>query len=161
MTRSASAVSKPNINVTPLIDVLLVVLIIFMVAAPLRPASFKAQLPSPPDRDSPDRPDHRTLVVTIEPDRSLRLNALTEMGTVEDPSKLSTRLASLFAERTVNRVYRDDMISRFDVPEAERIEKTVFIKAPRFIAYGEVTKVIDALKGAGANPVGLQLDDLN
>ena len=42
-----------------------------------------------------------------------------------------------------------------------RIEKTVFIKAPRSIAYGQVTRVLDALKGAGAEPVGLQLDDLN
>ncbi|HKO44726.1 MAG TPA: biopolymer transporter ExbD [Pyrinomonadaceae bacterium] len=161
MSRSAYATNKPNINVTPLIDVLLVVLIIFMVAAPLRPASFKAQLPAQRDPDPRFRLNDRTLVVTIEADRSLKLNALTEMGTVDDPSKLSARLSSLFAERTVNRAYRDDMVSRFDVPEAERIEKTVFIKAPRFIAYGEVTKVIDALKGAGANPVGLQLDDLN
>src|SRR5688572_10804329 len=160
MTR-AYAANKPNINVTPLIDVLLVVLIIFMIAAPLRPASFKAQLPSPPDHDSRVTAGDLTLVVTIEPDRSLRLNALTEMGTVDDPSNLSARLSSLFAERTINRAYRHDMVSRFDVPEAERIEKTVFIKAPRSIAYGEVTKVIDALKGAGANPVGLQLDDLN
>ena len=160
MTRSTCATNKPNINVTPLIDVLLVVLIIFMVAAPLRPASFKAQLPAEPDRNPEIRPAEDTLVVIIEPDRSLRLNALTDMGTVDDPSKLSARLSSLFAERTVNRAYREDMVSRFDVPEADRIERTVFIKAPRVIAYGEVTKVIDALKGAGANPVGLQLDDL-
>ena len=160
MSRTTSA-NKPNINVTPLIDVLLVVLIIFMVTAPLRPASFKAQLPAQRDPDPRLRTNDRALVVTIESDRTLRLNALTEMGTVNDPSKLSARLSSLFAERTVNRAYREDMLSRFDVPEADRIEKTVFIKAPRFISYGEVTKVIDALKGAGANPVGLQLDDLN
>src|SRR5918993_2654448 len=161
MTRSACITNKPNINVTPLIDVLLVVLIIFMVAAPLRPASFKAQLPAQRDPDDRVNPHDYTLVVTIEPDRSLRLNALTEMGTVDDPSKLSARLSSLFAERIVNRAYRDDMMSRSDIPDSERVEKTVFIKAPRSIAYGEVTKVIDALKGAGANPVGLQLDDLN
>jgi biopolymer transport protein ExbD len=53
------------------------------------------------------------------------------------------------------------MISRIDLPEDRRIEKTIFIKAPRAIPYGEVTKVIDALKGAGAEPVGLQLDGLN
>ena len=74
---------------------------------------------------------------------------------------MSARLVALFAERTANRAYRADMISRFDVPDADRIEKTVFIKAPRSIPYGEVTKVIDALKGAGADPVGLQLDGLN
>jgi biopolymer transport protein ExbD len=147
--------------VTPLIDVLLVVLIIFMVAAPLRPSSFKAQLPSEPDRHPDLLLNDDTLVVTIEADRSLKLNALTDMGTVDDPFKLSARLVTLFAERTANRAYRAEMVSRFDLSEAERIEKTVFIKAPRSIPYGEVTKVIDALKGAGANPVGLQLDDLN
>jgi biopolymer transport protein ExbD len=52
------------------------------------------------------------------------------------------------------------METRTDVTEDERIEKTVFVKAPRSLKYGEVVKVIDAIKGAGANPVGLQVDDL-
>jgi biopolymer transport protein ExbD len=52
------------------------------------------------------------------------------------------------------------MISRFDLPDDVRIEKTVFIKAPRTISYGEVARVIDGLKGTGASPIGLQLDDL-
>jgi hypothetical protein len=47
-----------------------------------------------------------------------------------------------------------------DVPEQQRIEKTVFVKAPRASRYGEVVKVIDAIKGAGANPIFLQVDDL-
>jgi biopolymer transport protein ExbD len=42
----------------------------------------------------------------------------------------------------------------------QRFEKTVFVKAPRALKYGDVVKVIDAIKGAGANPVGLQVDDL-
>jgi biopolymer transport protein ExbD len=70
------------------------------------------------------------------------------------------RLVSLFQERTKNRVYRDDMLARFDLPEDARIQKTVFIKAPRGIPYGEVVRVMDGLKGAGAEPIGLQLDDL-
>jgi biopolymer transport protein ExbD len=53
------------------------------------------------------------------------------------------------------------MLTSVDVPEERRIEKTVFIKAPRSISYGEVAKVIDGVKGAGADPVGLQLDGLN
>ena len=160
MSTNTAARTKPFINVTPLIDVLLVMLIIFMVAAPLRPSKFAAKLPSTPD-DRKLAPDIRTLVVTIRPDGTLQLNGLEDMGTVSDTSKLSTFLISLFKERTANHVYRDDMLSRTDVPEKYRIEKTVFIKAPRSIAYGEVTKVIDGLKGAGAEPVGLQLDGLN
>jgi biopolymer transport protein ExbD len=161
MSSNTAARNKPFINVTPLIDVLLVMLIIFMVAAPLKPSRFAAKLPSEPDNRSLP-PDPRTLVVTIRPDGTLQLNGLTnDMGTIADTSKLSGCLISLFAERTANHVYRDDMRSRIDVPEKYRIEKTVFIKAPRAIAYGEVTRVIDGLKGAGADPVGLQLDGLN
>jgi biopolymer transport protein ExbD len=151
----------PLINVTPLIDVLLVMLIIFMVAAPLKPSRFAAKIPAEPD-DRVLPPDPKTLVVSIQPDRTLKLNGLTDdMGTVEDTSKLSNFLVSLFKQRKANHAYRAEMLSRIDLPEDYRIEKTVFIKAPRSIAYGEVVKVIDGLKGAGADPVGLQLDALN
>ena len=157
-TNSCRTMSKPSINVTPLIDVLLVMLIIFMVAAPLKPHNC-AKLPHS-DRALP--PDPRTLLVTIRPDRTLQLNRLTKgNGRVENPAKLSEFLVALFAERTRNHSYRAEMVSRVDLPEDRRIEKTVFIKGPRSIPYGEVTKVIDALKGAGAEPVGLQLDDFN
>ena len=151
---------SPLINVTPLIDVLLVLLIIFMVAAPLKPHRFAAKLPSPPDHNPKVAPNIKTLVVTILPDRTLKLNGLTDMGTVDDSSKLSEKLVALFDERTTNRVYRDEMLTRIDLPEALRIEKTVFIKAPRTISYGDVARVIDGIKGSGAEPIGLQLDDL-
>jgi biopolymer transport protein ExbD len=161
MSTKQTTTNKPFINVTPLIDVLLVMLIIFMVAAPLKPHSFTARLPSEPDKRIVEL-NLLSLVVTIRPDRTLQLNGLTDdMGTVEDTSKLSTALVSLFKLRLTNHVYRADMFSRIDLPEDRRIEKTVFIKAPRSIPYGEVTRVIDGLKGAGAEPVGLQLDDLN
>ena len=160
MTLIAEADSKPNINVTPLIDVLLVLLIIFMVAVPLKPSRFAAKLPAKPDgRVLP--PDPRTLVVTIAGDGTLKLNSLTDMGTVYDASKLCATLEKLFAERKKNHSYRLETIMRPDLPEDERVERTVFIKAPRSIPYGDVTRVIDGIKGAGANPIGLQLDNLN
>ena len=152
--------ATPVINVTPLIDVLLVLLIIFMVAAPLKPHRFETKLPSPPQNQQDVTPNPHTLVVSIQPDRSLMLNALTDMGTVYDMTPLSSKLREVFRERLDNHVYRPDMISRFDLSERERIQKTVFIKAPRNIPYGEVTRVIDGLKGIGADPIGLQLDDL-
>jgi len=53
------------------------------------------------------------------------------------------------------------MRDRIDVSEDCRIELTVFSKAPRSISYGDVAKVIDGVKGAGADPIGLQLDGLD
>ncbi|MGH9874909.1 MAG: biopolymer transporter ExbD [Pyrinomonadaceae bacterium] len=160
MSTNAVTKNKPFINVTPLIDVLLVMLIIFMVAAPLRPHSFSAKLPAEPDDLDKIANDH-TLVVTVQPDHTLKLNGLDDdMGTVEDTSKLSAALVALFRLRTTNHVYRVEMETRLDVPEQYRIQRTVFVKAPRSIPYGAVAKVIDGLKGSGADPVGLQLDDL-
>ena len=160
MSQATQIENKPHINVTPLIDVLLVLLIIFMVAVPLKPARFTAKLPAPPD-DRPLLPGEHTLVVTIEADRTLKLNGLEEMGTVDEPLKLVRTLADLFQQRARNRVFRAELLTRTDIPERLRLQKTVFVKAPRSIPYGEVTKIIDAIKGAGAEPIGLQLDGLN
>jgi len=160
MSDKKTAVTGPNINVTPLIDVLLVLLIIFMVAAPLKPHRFLSKVPSMPQNTPEIHPNILTLVVTIEPDRTLKLNSLDQMGTVDDISPLSAKLISIFEERTQLRAYRADMAARADVPERERIEKTVFIKAPRTMPYGEVIRVMDGLKATGAAPIGLQLDAL-
>jgi len=132
-----------------------------MVVSPLKPARFLAKVPSPPDRELPLIPNDKTLVVTINPDRSLMLNRLTDMGSVNDTSKLSTTLVDLFQKRLQNHVYRDEARDRVDLPDSVRIEKTVFIKAPRSLPYAEVMRVLDSIKGAGAGPVGLQIDDLN
>jgi len=154
--------ARPNINVTPLIDVLLVTLIIFMIAAPLKPARFIAQVPSPPEHLRPDvRPPIDSLVVTIKADRTLMLNGLTDMGSVYDTSKLSATLFDLFQKRLANHAYRWDLRDRNDLAEELRIQKTVFIKAPRALPYADVVRVLDSLKGAGASPIGLQIDDLN
>jgi biopolymer transport protein ExbD len=153
--------SRPNINVTPLIDVLLVTLIIFMIAAPLKPARFMTKVPSRPDKDLQLNPNDKTLVVTINQDRTLMLNKLSGMGSVSDASKLSSTLVVLFQKRLQNHVYRDELRDRADLPEDARIEKTVFIKAPRSLPYADVVRILDSLKGAGASPIGLQIDDLN
>jgi biopolymer transport protein ExbD len=159
--QSNTSEASPRINVTPLIDVLLVVLIIFLVLTPLKPARFMGAVPSKPDLDRPLVANDGTLVVTIKSDRSLMLNSLTDMGSVNDTSKLSTALSDLFQQRLQNHAYSDRMRDRIDLPEAMRIEKTVFIKAPRSIPYGEVVRVLDGIRGAGASPVGLQIDDLD
>jgi biopolymer transport protein ExbD len=162
MQSSSSDRAVPYINVTPLIDVLLVMLIIFMVVTPLKPSRFKADIPTQrdPNEDvSQLKPNPLTLVVTIGQDLSLKLNQ-DVMGSVNDPSALSAKLQQTFAQRKEQHAYKVGMETATNIPEDQRIEKTVFVKAPRALKYGEVVKVIDAIKGAGANPVGLQVDDL-
>ena len=152
----------PYINVTPLIDVLLVLLIIFMVVTPLKPSRFKADIPTqrdPNENIQNLKPNPLTLVVSISTDLQIKLNQ-DAMGSVNDPSALAAKLQQVFQQRKEQRAYKVGMESRSDVPEDQRIEKTVFVKAPRALHYGDVVKVIDAIKGAGASPVGLQVDDL-
>src|SRR6266446_5363164 len=154
--------AQPYINVTPLIDVLLVLLIIFMVVTPLKPSRFKADIPTqrdPNENIQNLKPNPLTLVVSISTDLQVKLNQ-DAMGSVNDPSALAAKLQQVFQQRKEQRAYKVGMESRSDVPEDQRIEKTVFVKAPRALHYGDVVKVIDAIKGAGASPVGLQVDDL-
>ena len=162
MSSGASNRAVPYINVTPLIDVLLVVIIIFMVVTPLKPSRFKADIPTQrdPNEDvSKLKPNPLTLVVSISTDLQLKLNQ-EGMGSVNDPSALSAKLQQVFQQRKEQHAYKYGMEAATNIPEDQRIEKTVFVKAPRALHYGDVVKVIDALKGAGANPVGLQVDDL-
>ena len=153
----------PYINVTPLIDVLLVLLIIFMVVTPMKPSRFKALIPEPPKpiQGPPPEGDILTLVVTIKQDGLLELNKIGDMGSTNETGKLSATLSELFQRRMESHAYRYDLKDRIDLPEEKRIQRTVFIKAPRSIAYGEVAKVIDGIRGAGAEPVGLQIDELD
>ena len=152
--------AKPNINLTPLIDVLLVMLIIFMIVSPLRPSRFLTKTAAKPD-EAPVDPPSLGLVVTINSDRTLMLNRTPNMGSVFETAKLSGALVDVFAQRLRNHAYRYELRDRTDLPEAVRIERTVFLKAPRALPYADVMRVLDAIKGAGASPVGLQIDDLN
>lgn len=148
----SEAEAVPYINVTPLIDVLLVLLIIFMVISPLKPSRFEAKVPSEPEPnvDKNLKPNPLTLVVSIGSDEKMKLNN-EDMGEVTDTSALSARLVAEFKKRAENKAFRTGTTT---------VETTVFVKAPRAMAYGKIVKVIDALKGAGADPVGLQIDDL-
>jgi biopolymer transport protein ExbD len=131
-----------------------------MVVSPIKPTDFKAKIPQEPKKDGAE-PNINTLVVALNSDLTLRLNTESDMGTVHNTEKLIARLSEIFKQRTENRVYADGTEFRNGLSEVERIEKTVFIKASRSIDYGNVVKVIDAVKIAGANPISLQIDDLN
>jgi biopolymer transport protein ExbD len=145
--------ATPNINVTPLIDVLLVLLIIFMVITPVKPSRFEAKVPAEPknQQNLDVKPNPLTLVIGINREtRGVTLNN-EGAGDVSDASALTAKLQEIFKQRENNGVFREN---------SNEIEKTVFIKSPKSMRYGDVVKVIDAAKLAGASPIGLQVDDL-
>ena len=146
--------AAPQINVTPLIDVLLVLLIIFMIITPSKPSRFEAKVPAEPkpeDQQAVVKPNPLTLVIAINnSDKSITLNN-EKFGDISNTKELTDKLTQVFAERTTNGTFRDG---------TNEVEKTVFLKSPRSAKYGEVVKVIDAAKTAGATPIGLQIDDL-
>jgi biopolymer transport protein ExbD len=159
LKRGEQTMPKPNINVTPLIDVLLVLLIIFMVVTPLKPSNFKARVPSESKAEGTPGPD--TLVIAVERDESLRINNESGLGTVDDTNKLVERLRQVFAERGKNGNVSASFADDPNRPYSDKIERTVFIKAPRSAGYGTVARVVDAAKQAGAYPISLQIDDLD
>jgi biopolymer transport protein ExbD len=153
-TGGSGSDAKPNINVTPLIDVLLVLLIIFMVITPLKPSRFEAKVPAEPKPEDNvvAKPNPLTLVIGInKTDNKITLNN-EEYGDTTDTSALTNKLQQVFKERENNGVLKEG---------TNEVEKTVFIKSPRSMKYGSVVKVIDAAKVAGAQPIGLQIDDLS
>jgi len=152
--------NKPEINVTPLIDVLLVLLIIFMVVSPLKPSSFKTRVPAEQKKIAEGIPNPKTLAVVVGADYSLKLNAESGLGTTGDTAKLIERLKDVFAQRIANGDVSESFADDADRPTADRIERTLFIKAPKALDYGSVTRVIDAAKLAGAYPISLQIDYL-
>jgi biopolymer transport protein ExbD len=138
--------NKPEINVTPLIDVLLVLLIIFMVVTPIKPSALDARVPSEPINDGA-YPNPNTLVLAIAVDGFLRLNNVEGLGTMDEPEPIKEKLRQVFAERVRN-------------VGKNGAKRAVFIKAPQKFSYGTVVKVVDAAKEAGADPIALQIDDL-
>ena len=126
------------------------------------PARLTVELPAQPDPNqdfSQLKPNPLTLVVSVSADLKLKLNQ-DDYGTVNDLAPLSTKLMNIFRDRRDNRAYRRGFETATNVPEDERVEKTITIKANRSIKFGDVAKVVDALRGTGAKPIILQLDDL-
>ena len=103
----------------------------------------------------------RTLSVAINKDYKVVLTRGADKvaeASVSDPGPIAARLSQEFRERREKNDWKMGYESRVDLTADERIEKTVFVKAPTSFKYGEVVRVIDAIKGAGASPIGLQTE---
>ena len=142
---------SPTINVTPLIDIVVVLLIVFMVVAPIKPSAFKVKLPS--DANHATDAPAQTLVVSVNKDYSIDLNGEKKLATVDDTSGLVTRLREVFELREGS--------ADTSLPSNLEVERTVFIRGRRSLDYGSVAGVVDAVKTAGAFPISLQIDHLD
>src|SRR5437588_6806021 len=121
---------KADINMTPMIDVLLVLIIIFMVITPLTPKGLEALVPQPPPpNQKPTLSDQRTVVIVIDKDHHMMINSEPT-----DENTLGPRLAEIFKTRA---------------------ERVVFVKADGDLEYQWVAKAIDIAHGAGIDKVGL------
>jgi len=121
---------KADINMTPMIDVLLVLIIIFMVITPLTPKGLEALVPQPPPPGAQqNQSDQRTVVIVINADHSMLINA---ESVTED--KLGSRLEEIFKTRA---------------------ERVVFVKGDPNIEFAWVARAIDTAHGAGIDKVGL------
>jgi biopolymer transport protein TolR len=129
--RRGAAASMSEINVTPFVDVMLVLLIIFMVAAPMLQVGVPVQLPETAANALPtEQEEPLTLTITAEGDLMIMTTLVSD----------------------------DEMIPRLQAIAAERTSKKVFLRADGRIPYERVAQVMGALNAGGFNEIGLVTD---
>src|SRR5664279_5349259 len=131
---------KSDINMTPMIDVLLVLIIIFMVITPLTPKGLEALVPQPPPPGrQPDASDQRTVVIVIDKNNKMEING----ESVDDGARSRGMAVEAFLGTRLEEIFKT------------RAERVVFVKGDPDIDFLWVAQAIDIAHGAGIDKVGL------